>query len=71
MRVETEKLVTVTNFAKLKGLARQHVYRLIESGVLNSVNIDGINFVLIDDKSENLQRLRKEKVKRLKFNIEN
>jgi hypothetical protein len=63
MQVETDKLITVTNFAKLKGLARQHVYRLIESGVLNSVNIDGINFVLIDDKAENLQRQRKEKVK--------
>jgi hypothetical protein len=64
MQVETDKLVTVTNFAKLKGLARQHVYRLIEIGLINSVVIDGINFVLIDDKAESLQRQRKEKAKK-------
>lgn len=65
MQVETEKLLTVTNFAKQKGMARQHVYRLIESGLLNSVIIDGIAFVLIDAKAENLQRQRKEKVKKI------
>jgi hypothetical protein len=61
MQVETEQLITITNFANQKGLARQHVYRLIESGDINSVVIDGINFVLLDDKSEILQRKRKEK----------
>jgi len=64
MQVETEKLLTVTNFAKQKGLTRQHVYRLIAAVSLTSVVIDGIVFVLNDDKAENLQRQRKEKVKR-------
>lgn len=61
MQVDTEQLITVTNFANLKGITRQHVYRLIESGEINAVAVDGISFVLLDDKSENLQRKRKEK----------
>jgi predicted Kef-type K+ transport protein len=65
MQVETEKLLTVTNFAKQKGLTRQHVYRLIVAGSLTSIVIDGIVFVLTDDKAENLQRQRKEKVKKI------
>lgn len=68
MQVNTEQLITITNFAKQKGLARQHVYRLIESGDINSVIIDGISFVLLDDKSENLQRKRKEKGVKAKEN---
>ena len=62
MQVNTEQLITVTNFANQKGIARQHVYRLIESGDINFVIIDGISFVLLDGKSETLQRKRKEKV---------
>lgn len=65
MQVETENLLTVTNFAKQKGMARQHVYRLIEAGTLNSIVIDGIVFVLIDDKAGNLRRQRKEKLKKI------
>lgn len=61
MQVDTEQLITVTNFATRKGITRQHVYRLIEAGDINAITIDGINFVLLNEKSENLQRKRKEK----------
>ena len=64
MQIETENLLTVTNFANQKGLARQHVYRLIEAGLLNAVVIDGVVFVLVDSKAEKLQRQRKEKGKK-------
>ena len=64
MKIEINNLVTVTNFAALKGLTRQHVYRLIESKSINSVSIDGIIFIVKDKKAEELQRLRKEKVKK-------
>lgn len=61
MQVNTEQLITVTNFATRKGITRQHVYRLIESGDINAIMIDGISFVLLDEQSENLQRKRKGK----------
>lgn len=61
MQVDTKQLITVTNFAARKGITRQHVYRLIESGEINAITIDGISFVLLDEKSEKLQRKRKEK----------
>ena len=64
MKIEINNLVTVTNFAAFKGLTRQHVYRLIESKSINSVSIDGIIFIVKDKKAEELQRLRKEKVKK-------
>lgn len=59
MQIDSEKLITVTNFAKQKGLARQHVYRLIDSGLINSIEIDKISFVVLDEKAENFQRQRK------------
>jgi hypothetical protein len=59
MQIDSEKLITVTNFAKQKGLARQHVYRLIEAGLINSIEIDSISFVILDEKAENFQRQRK------------
>jgi hypothetical protein len=59
MQIDSEKLITVTNFAKQKGLARQHVYRLIDSGLINSIEIDSISFVVLDEKAENFQRQRK------------
>ena len=64
MQIDSEKLITVTNFAKQKGLARQHVYRLIESGLINSIEIDQISFVVLDEKAENFQRQRKIKQKK-------
>ena len=61
MQVDSEKLLTITNFAKQKGLTRQHVYRLIDSGIFSSIQIDGIQFVVLDDLAENFKRQRKEK----------
>jgi uncharacterized protein YqfB (UPF0267 family) len=64
MQLDSEKLITITNFAKQKGLTRQHVYRLIDSGIFNSIQIDGIQFVVLDDLAENFKRQRKEKVRK-------
>jgi hypothetical protein len=61
MQINPEKLLTVSNFAKQKGLTRQHIYRLIDAGLINSISIDNILFVVLDEKAENFRRLRKEK----------
>ena len=59
MRIDSNKLKTVTNFAEEKGFTRQHVYRLIKSEELNSIDIDGVRFIIIDEKSKDLKRKRK------------
>lgn len=59
MQIDSEKLLTVTNFAKQKGLTRQHIYRLIDAGIINSIVIDNIIFVILDKKAKNLERQRK------------
>ena len=61
MRIDSTKLKTVTNFAKEKGFTRQHVYRLIKSEELNSIDIDGVRFIIIDNKSKSLERKREKK----------
>jgi len=58
MLIESNNLMTVTNFSKEKGLSRQHVYRLIKSGEINSIDIDGVVFVILDEKSQNFTRKR-------------
>lgn len=59
MHADTTKLQTVSNFASEKNLSRQHVYRLIKTQDINSVEIDGIIFVVKDSKSETFVRKRK------------
>jgi hypothetical protein len=61
MRIDSNKLKTVSNFAEEKGFTRQHVYRLIKSGDLNSIEIDGVHFIIIDEKSNKLERKRAKK----------
>ena len=59
MQINSEKLQTISNYAIVKGLSRMQVYRLIRDNQLNSLEIDGILFVLIDEKAENFTRKRK------------
>lgn len=45
MRIDTEKLLTVANFAAKQGYKRQRAYKLIEEGRLSIIEIDGIKFI--------------------------
>jgi DNA-binding phage protein len=58
MKVDTEILQTVSNYAQDKGLSRQHIYRLEQNGELDIIRIDGVAFVLLNDKARNFQRKR-------------
>ena len=62
MLLNTEELLTIANFASLKQLSRQHVYRLIESNEITKVEIDGVLFILQDEKAKNFLRKRKRNV---------
>lgn len=56
MTVDTKKLLTVSNFAKLKEMSRQHIYRLVDAGNLDLIKIDGVSFILLNEKAEDLKR---------------
>jgi hypothetical protein len=61
VQINLEKLQTVTNFSKRHQYTRQHVYYLIKNNEINSLEIDGIVFVVIDEKAETFTRKRKPK----------
>ncbi|MEX0723904.1 MAG: hypothetical protein WD357_01990 [Gracilimonas sp.] len=59
MKIDTNKLQTISNFAEEKGITRQHVYRLIKNKEINGIEIDGVSFVILDEKAEHFKRKRK------------
>lgn len=59
MKINIENLMTISNYAKLKNLSRQHVYRLIENEELTLVKIDGISFIYMDDKAKDFIKKRR------------
>ena len=63
MKIDIDKLVTVSNFANEKKLSRQHVYRLAENGELTLIKIDNIAFILLDSMANEFERKRKIKGK--------
>lgn len=61
MNINTDLLITITTFATKKELTRQHAYRVVKNGSVNSLTIDGITFVIMDDKYHNFTRMRKQR----------
>jgi hypothetical protein len=59
MLIDKNKLVTISNFAKIKGITRQHAYRLILSKEITEVKIDDVTFIYLDDKAITFERKRK------------
>ena len=58
MNINIEKLLTVSNYANLKGISRQHIYRLVDNQELTMIKIDGVNFILLDEKAADFVRKR-------------
>lgn len=56
MKVETTKLKKVSSYAKMKDASTQTVYNWIESGVVNSVTIDGVAFIIMDGDAEEKEK---------------
>ena len=48
MKVETENLKTVGNYAKKIKRNRSRIYQLINESKLETVKIDGVNFIKTD-----------------------
>lgn len=50
MKVETESLKTVGNYADKVNRNRSRIYQLINEGRLKTVKIDGVTFVQVEIK---------------------
>jgi len=51
MRIDSKVLKTFKNFGKMKDLSRQRVYQLVEAGKLDSLDIDGVKFIILNQKA--------------------
>lgn len=49
MQIETKQLVKVGTFARMKGVAAITVYKWIEQGKVDVVDIDGVKFVKLQE----------------------
>ena len=48
--------MTLSNFAKLKGIARQRAYKLVDAKRLDCIEIDGVKFIVMNDKAKEYQK---------------
>jgi len=51
MKMDLKALKTFNNYGKLKNLSRQRVYKLVEAGKLDSLEIDGVKFIIMNQKA--------------------
>jgi hypothetical protein len=51
MKTDISKLKTFTNFGKVKGISRQRIHIAVLEGKLNTQEIDGVRFIVLDDKA--------------------
>lgn len=48
MTIETDRLATIANFARLKGVSVTAVYHWIAQNKERSIKIDGVSFILME-----------------------
>jgi len=58
MKIDIKKLITLNNYAKLKGIARQRAYKLADSNRIDCLEIDGVKFIMLNEKALNYKRIR-------------
>ena len=51
MKIDTSKLKTLSNFGNMKGLSRQRVHILVQDGRFDTIGIDGVKFIVLNDKA--------------------
>ncbi len=52
--MKKEKLITIRNYAKSKGITTQYVYTLVKSGKVKYQEIDGVKFIVVEDSDFNV-----------------
>ena len=56
--VDITKLKTINNFAKMKNISRQRIYKTLDSNKFDIVEIDGVKFVYLNEKSKSYKKKR-------------
>ena len=54
--IDIKKLRKVSNFAKDKGILRTSMYRLLDEDVIDYIVIDGVVFVVLNEKAINYKK---------------
>jgi hypothetical protein len=56
MKTDISKLKTFTNFGKMKGISRQRIHIAVSEGKFDTLEIDGIKFIIMNDKALNYKK---------------
>lgn len=51
MQINSNKLKTVKNYGDMKNISRQRIYKLVEAGRFDTLEIDGVKFIIMNDKA--------------------
>lgn len=51
MKTDSELLKTFRNFGKMKNISRQRIYKLVEAGRFDTIEIDQVKFIILKEKS--------------------
>ena len=51
MKIDINKLKTFSNFGKIKGISRQRIHILVQDGKFDTIEIDGVKFIIMNDKA--------------------
>jgi hypothetical protein len=51
MKIDSKELKTIKNYGDTKNISRQRIYKLVEAGKLDSLDIDGVRFIIMNDKA--------------------
>ena len=56
MKTDINKLKTFSNFGKLKGISRQRTHILVQEGRFDTIEIDGVKFIIMNDKAKKYKK---------------
>ena len=56
MKIDINSLKTFSNFGKLKNISRQRIHILVQDGRFDTIEIDGVKFIIMNDKAINYKK---------------
>lgn len=56
MKTDISTLKTFANFGKLKSISRQRIYELVTEGKFDTLEIDGVKFIVLNEKALNYKK---------------
>ena len=51
MKIDIDTLKTFTNFGRMKKISRQRIHILVQDGRFDTIEIDGVKFIIMNDKA--------------------